>query len=77
MMGAKLRPGESSRANCPWIGATVVGTAANKGRNGRVSYCGAHNVFNHNHRSYQKKILSIIGEEGFDVIIEHLANVNL
>ena len=34
-------------------------------------------VFNHNHKSYEKKLMDFTGDEGFDVIIEHLANINL
>ena len=41
-----------------------------------VSKCGAHHVFNHNHKSYEKKMVDHLGT-GFDVIIEHLANINL
>ena len=37
----------------------------------------AHHVFNHNHKSYEKKMVELLGGEGFDVIIEHLANINL
>ena len=37
----------------------------------------AHHVFNHNHKSYEKKMVEMLGGEGFDVIIEHLANINL
>ena len=32
-------------------------------------------MFNHNHKSYEKKMVDHIG--CFDVIIEHLANINL
>ena len=42
-----------------------------------VLKCGAHQVFNHNHKSYEKKLMDFTGDEGFDVIIEHLANINL
>ena len=42
-----------------------------------VTKCGAHHVFNHNHKNYEKKMVEHIGGEGFDVIIEHLANINL
>jgi len=34
-------------------------------------------VYNHNHKSYEKKLMDFTGDEGFDVIIEHLANINL
>lgn len=41
-----------------------------------VTRCGAHHVFNHNHKLYEKKMVEHIGSH-FDVIIEHLANINL
>merc|ERR1712025_706531 len=59
------------------LGATVVGTAGTKDGMDVVSRCGAHHVFNHNHKSYEKKMVEMLGGEGFDVIIEHLANINL
>lgn len=58
------------------LGATVVGTAGTKEGMEVVSRCGAHHVFNHNHKAYEKKMLEHLGT-GFDVIIEHLANINL
>lgn len=58
------------------IGATVVGTAGTKDGMDVVSKCGAHHVFNHNHKSYEKKMVEHLGA-GFNVIIEHLANINL
>jgi len=58
------------------IGTTVVGTAGTKDGMDVVSKCGAHHVFNHNHKSYEKKMVDHLGT-GFDVIIEHLANINL
>ena len=33
-------------------------------------------MFNHNHKNYDKKMVEHLGS-GFDVIIEHLANINL
>ncbi|CAB4059298.1 qor [Lepeophtheirus salmonis] len=90
IMGAKARPGEKvlihgasgavgtaavqiARA----LGVVVVGTAGTKDGMDVVSACGAHHVFNHNHKSYEKKMIHHIGGDGFDVIIEHLANINL
>lgn len=58
------------------LGTTVVGTAGTKDGMDVVSRCGAHHVFNHNHKSYEKKMVDHLGT-GFDVIIEHLANINL
>ncbi len=59
------------------LGALVVGTAGTKDGMDVVSECGAHHVFNHNHKNYEKNMVDHIGGEGFDVIIEHLANINL
>ena len=91
------------------LGAIVVGTAGTKdGMDVVTRYiffqniifhspiirCGAHHVFNHNHKSYEKKMVSDLSfflyktyagismcqvdHIGcFDVIIEHLANINL
>ena len=42
-----------------------------------VAKCGAHHVFNHNHKWYVKNMMDAVGGAGFDVIIEHLANINL
>lgn len=64
-------------SNCRALGATVVGTAGTKDGMDVVTKCGAHHVFNHNHKNYEKKMVEHIGGEGFDVIIEHLANINL
>merc|ERR1719228_2375406 len=58
------------------LGALVVGTAGTKEGMDVVSQCGAHHVFNHNHKNYEKKMVDHLGT-GFDVIIEHLANINL
>ena len=55
----------------------MVGTAGTKDGMDVVTACGAHHVFNHNHKAYEKKMVEHIGGEGFDVIIEHLANINL
>lgn len=90
IMGAKAKPGETvlihgasgavgnaavqiARA----MGVIVIGTAGTKEGMEVVLRCGAHHVFNHNHKSYEKKMLELLGGEGFDVIIEHLANINL
>ena len=58
------------------LGAIVVGTAGTKEGMDVVTKCGAHHVFNHNHKNYDKKMVEHLGT-GFDVIIEHLANINL
>jgi len=58
------------------LGAVVVGTAGTKEGMDVVTKCGAHHVFNHNHKNYDKKMVEHLGS-GFDVIIEHLANINL
>jgi NADPH2:quinone reductase len=90
IMGAMAKPGETVLVHgasgavgtaavqiARALGATVVGTAGTKDGMDVVTKCGAHHVFNHNHKSYEKKMVEHIGGEGFDVIIEHLANINL
>ncbi len=90
IMGAQARPGETVLVHgasgavgnaavqiARAIGSVVVGTAGTKDGMDVVTDCGAHHVFNHNHKSYEKKMVEHIGGEGFDVIIEHLANINL
>merc|ERR1712133_196193 len=72
ILRAKTKPGETVLVH----GAIVVGTAGTKEGMDVVSKCGAHHVFNHNHKNYDKKIVEHLGT-GFDVIIEHLANINL
>ncbi len=90
IVGARARPGESVLVHgasgavgnaavqiARAIGTVVVGTAGTKDGMDVVTRCGAHHVFNHNHKSYQKKMVDHIGGSGFDIIIEHLANINL
>jgi len=90
IMGAKAKPGETVLIHgasgavgnaavqiARSMGVTVVGTAGTKDGMEVVLRCGAHHVFNHNHKSYEKKMVEMLGGEGFDVIIEHLANINL
>ena len=90
IMGAGARPGETVLVHgasgavgtaavqiARALGAIVVGTAGTKDGMDVVTRCGAHHVFNHNHKSYEKKMVEHIGGVGFDVIIEHLANINL
>ena len=59
------------------MGVTVIGTAGTKDGMEVVLKCGAHHVFNHNHKSYEKKMVEMLGGEGFDVIIEHLGIIIL
>merc|ERR1719288_186401 len=90
IMGAKAKPGETVLIHgasgavgtaavqiARSMGVIVFGTAGTKDGMDVVAKCGAHHVFNHNHKSYEKKMLELLGGEGFDVIIEHLANINL
>jgi len=89
-MGAKAKPGERVLIHgasgavgtaavqiARSMGVVVFGTAGTKDGMDVVAKCGAHHVFNHNHKSYEKKMLEQTNNEGFDVIIEHLANINL
>jgi len=90
IMGAKAKPGETVLIHgasgavgtaavqiARSMGVIVFGTAGTKDGMDVVAKCGAHHVFNHNHKSYEKKMLEQTNNEGFDVIIEHLANINL
>lgn len=90
IMGAKAKPGERVLIHgasgavgtaavqiARSMGVVVFGTAGTKDGMDVVAKCGAHHVFNHNHKSYEKKMLEQTNNEGFDVIIEHLANINL
>merc|ERR1712240_918801 len=73
ILRAETKPGETVLVH----GASgAVGTAAVQEGMDVVSKCGAHHVFNHNHKNYDKKMVEHLGT-GFDVIIEHLANINL
>jgi len=90
ILGAKAKPGETVLIHgasgavgtaavqiARSMGVIVFGTAGTKDGMDVVAKCGAHHVFNHNHKSYEKKMLEQTNNEGFDVIIEHLANINL
>merc|ERR1719242_2228359 len=90
IMGARAKPGETVLIHgasgavgtaavqiARSMGVIVFGTAGTKDGMDVVAKCGAHHVFNHNHKSYEKKMLEQTNNEGFDVIIEHLANINL
>jgi NADPH2:quinone reductase len=58
-------------------GMAVFGTAGTAEGLQLVSANGAHHVFNHRNPSYIQELLAATGGEGFDVILEMLANVNL
>jgi len=90
IMGAQARPGETVLIHgasgavgtaavqiARSMGVIVVGTAGTKDGMDVVAKCGAHHVFNHNHKWYVKNMMDAVGGAGFDVIIEHLANINL
>ena len=59
------------------LGANVVGTAGTEEGMNVVKGCGAHHVFNHRDKDYVKAMVKTTNGEGFDVIVENLANVNL
>ena len=59
------------------VGATVYGTAGTKDGMDIVSKCGAHYVFNHHEKDYEVKLKEKTNGQGFNVVIENLANVNL
>nr|XP_044994157.1 quinone oxidoreductase isoform X2 [Jaculus jaculus]XP_044994158.1 quinone oxidoreductase isoform X2 [Jaculus jaculus] len=58
-------------------GLKVLGTAGSEEGQRIVLQNGAHEVFNHKEVNYVDKIKKSVGENGIDVIIEMLANVNL
>ncbi|XP_043818853.1 quinone oxidoreductase isoform X2 [Dromiciops gliroides] len=58
-------------------GLKVLGTAGSESGMKVVLGNGAHKVFNHRETDYVDKIKEYVGEEGVNVIIEMLANVNL
>ena len=59
------------------LGTTIFGTAGSEEGMDIVAKCGAHHVFNHHEKGYDKEMKERTNNEGFDVIIENLANVNL
>lgn len=59
------------------IGSKVFGTAGTKEGMEVITKSGAHQVFNHREDGYETKMKEQTNGEGFDVIIENLANVNL
>ena len=90
MYGAKARKhenvlvhGASGAVGCAavqianYVGAKVYGTAGTEKGMEVVANCGAHHVFNHNEEDYEINMKAKTNGEGFDVIIENLANVNL
>jgi NADPH:quinone reductase len=58
-------------------GLTVIGTAGTPEGAATVTAQGAHHVLNHRDAGYMDKLGEITGGRGPDVILEHLANVNL
>lgn len=58
-------------------GLKVLGTAGSEEGKKLVLQNGAHEVFNHKEVNYTDKIKKSVGDNGVNVIIEMLANVNL
>ncbi|XP_072505960.1 quinone oxidoreductase isoform X2 [Notamacropus eugenii] len=58
-------------------GLKVLGTAGTEEGRQMVLKNGAHRVFNHREPDYMDKIKEYVGENGVNVIIEMLSNVNL
>lgn len=58
-------------------GLKVLGTAGSEEGKKLVLQNGAHEVFDHKEVNYLDKIKKSVGDEGVDVVIEMLANVNL
>jgi NADPH2:quinone reductase len=58
-------------------GLTVIGSAGTPGGLELVRSQGAHHVLNHREAGYLDALSALTGGRGPDVILEHLANVNL
>ena len=58
-------------------GMTVIGTASTERSRQLVAEQGAHQVLDHSAASYLDEVKSLTGDQGVDVILEMLANVNL
>lgn len=59
------------------MGLNVIGTAGTEEGLKLIKEQGAHHAFNHREENYLDEVLSVTQNEGVDVIIEMLANVNL
>ena len=59
------------------LGAIVYGTAGSEEGIDIVAKCGAQHVFNHHEKDYEEKMKKQTNGQGFDVIIENMANINL
>jgi NADPH2:quinone reductase len=58
-------------------GLTVIGTASSPAGLAAVKEQGAHHALNHREGGYLEALMNVTGGRGPDVIVEHLANVNL
>jgi NADPH2:quinone reductase len=58
-------------------GVTIIGTASTDEGRDAVLRQGAHHVLNHREAGYLDRVKELTGGRGPDVILEHLANVNL
>lgn len=58
-------------------GLTVIGTAGTERGRKLVAEQGAHDVLDHSEPGYLDSLEGLTGGRGVDVIVEHLANVNL
>jgi NADPH2:quinone reductase len=58
-------------------GLTVYGTGGGDAGAAFVKSLGAHHALDHRAAGYQEELLRLTGGEGFDVIVEMLANANL
>jgi NADPH:quinone reductase len=58
-------------------GLTVIGTAGTPEGRAAVQAQGAHHVLNHRDADYMQALMELTDRRGPDVILEHLANVNL
>lgn len=58
-------------------GLTVIGTGGSEKGRQLVKEQGAHHVLDHHAADYLEQLMSLTGNQGVDIILEMLANVNL
>jgi NADPH2:quinone reductase len=75
--GASGGVGQAALQLARAYGCTVLGTAGTERGLKFIAEQGAHHTFNHKEKNYEEQILNATNNQGVDVIVEMLANVNL
>lgn len=75
--GASGAVGLAAVQLCKANGVRAFATAGSEDGLQVVKKCGAELVFNHNQENFTERLMAETGNEGVDVIVEMLANVNL